>query len=336
MVWDQGIDLSRRKFTARLIVERALSRGWKVKGFETNTAIHLLYIPGRSQPVKIFSASPQQMSYPAAKIAQDKCITNRLLHEQGLPVPDELLVHTDRPFKTDEVQQFLRRHRQVVVKPLDASHGKGVTTGITTLDQLHRALKTAKNESAKNIMLLQQQLSGHDIRIVVIGYEFCDAITRIPAAVVGDDTRTIQELIELENQREERGDNYMTRLNVIPLEKTREFLGAEGLSYVAATGEPVQVIGVSNVGMGGERHNNKQAIPAWLRDMAATAAKALELPVCGVDFMVKDLPESTSTPEQLVATIIEVNECPMLTMYDDLHSDEQNVLIDRYLDYLAK
>ena len=335
MTANHEIDLSKRKFTVRLIVERALARGWKVKGFETNPAIHLLYIPGRSKPVQIFSAAPYQMSYPAAKIAQDKYITNQILHDAGLPVPDELLIHTQQPLELEPVGQFLRQHTRVVVKPLDASHGKGVTTGITTLGHLEQAVEDAKLESAKRVVLLQEQLSGQDIRIVIIGHEYRDAINRIPATVIGDGVHTAQELIERENRREERGDNYMTRLTVIPLDKARQFLGAEGLQYVAADGEPVPVIGVSNIGMGGERNNISRSIPLFLRDIAVQAAKVLELPVCGVDFMVRSLPKSTSTPEQLAAKIIEVNACPMLTMYEDLRSDEQNTLIDAYLNYLA-
>lgn len=329
------IDLSKRKFSARLIVERALARGWRVQGFETNTAIHLLYPPGRPDAIRIFSASPPQMSHPAAKIAQDKYITNQILQNQGLPVPEELLINVDDPLNIESLKEFLDKHKQLVVKPLDASHGKGVTTNVVSVEQLHKAIDTAKQATEKSRILLQQQLQGLDIRITVIGYEYADAINRIPASVKGDGVHNLEQLINLENQRDDRGENYSARLNIIPPDKAREFLGSDGMAYVPGDGETIQVIGVANVGMGGERNNIKDDIPKYLRQAAEAAAKALGLPVCGVDFIVRELPSVSSTPEQLQARIIELNECPMLTMYEDLYSPQQLALIDKYLDYIA-
>jgi hypothetical protein len=57
MQQDEEIDLSTKKFTSRLIIERARHRGWRAYGFKTNPAIFLLQIPGRELPIKIFSAS---------------------------------------------------------------------------------------------------------------------------------------------------------------------------------------------------------------------------------------------------------------------------------------
>lgn len=336
MEWNYDIDLDKRKFTSRLIVERTLARGWKIAGFKTNPAIFLVYVPGRDKPVKIFSASPPQMPYPASKIAKDKFITNQLLGQENLPVPHELLLDIDEPLSDEVLSTFLTQNQRVVVKPLDASHGKGITVDITSVEQLTRAIDEAKRHTEKSIILVQQQIEGIDIRIVCIDYQFVDAISRIPASVVGDGQHTIKELIEITNASDERGENYKARLNVIPLDRATEYLGTERMVTVPAVREEVQVIGVSNVGMGGVRHNIKHDIPEFLKDYAIQAAKALELPVCGVDFMVRRLPKVTDTAEDLSPSIIEANECPMLTMYDDLTSDEQSAVIDRYLDYIAR
>jgi cyanophycin synthetase len=334
MEYDSEIDLSKRKYTSRLVVERCISRGWKIVGFKTNPAIFLIYVPGRDKPIKVFSASPPQMSYPASKVAKDKFITNRILEMEGLPVPNDLLVDGQNA-DPSELKKFLEINKKVVVKPLDASHGKGITVDVTTPERLKSALSEAHAEAHGDTVLIQQQIAGVDIRVVCIDYKFVDSISRIPASVVGDGTHTVAELIKLENQSEERGQNYTSKLNVIPADKAEAYLGAEAMQSLPPEGEHFQVIGVSNVGQGGIRYNIKHDIPDFLKVIAIKAAKELELPVCGVDFMVTRLPKSSDTIEDLNPHIIEANECPMLTMYDDLHSEEQNQVIDTYLDYLA-
>lgn len=335
MEYNDEIDLSKRKFTSRLIVERALVRGWKIIGFKTNPAVLLLFVPGRSKPIKIFSASPPQMSYPASKIAKDKFITNQILAMNGIPVPKELLISHNDENAIHESERFLSDNHRIVVKPLDASHGKGISVNVTSNHDLVLALKEASTASAKSSILLQEQIYGVDVRVVCIGYEFVDAISRIPASVVGDGVHTIRELIEITNSSEERGHNYATKLNIIPADKAEAYLGKNEMDSIPPAHEEIQVIGVSNVGMGGVRYNIKNDIPDFLKEISIRCAKELELPVCGVDFMVKRLPKNGDTLEDLCPHVIEVNECPSLTMHDDIHSPEQNAEIDKYLDYVA-
>ncbi len=336
MEWDNEIDLDKRKFTSRLVVERCIARGWRIAGFKTNPAIFLIHVPGREKPVKVFSASPPQMPYPSSKIAKDKYITNRILETEGIPVPKDLLLISSESIEDSVLEAFLEENKKVVVKPLDASHGKGITIDITDMARLKFAIKQARPEAIGGTVLVQQQVEGIDIRVVCINYEFVDAISRIPASITGDGRHNIKELIEIENQSDERGENYVAKLNVIPVDKVADYLGEEAMSRVPEADETVQVIGVSNIGMGGVRYNIKQDIPEFLKEIAIKSAKELELPVCGVDFMVKHLPKTTDTFEDLQPSIIEVNECPMLTLYDDLHSPEQSAVIDRYLDFVAQ
>ena len=97
----------------------------------------------------------------------------------------------------------------------------------------------------------------------------------------------------------------------------------------------VQVIGVANLGMGGIRVNLANRIPQEFKDIAIKAAKTIGLPVCGVDFILTHLPEKDAKLEDLNPKLIEINECPSLTMYEDLRSDEQIAIIDRYLDFIV-
>ncbi len=333
---NQEIDLSKMKFTTRLIAERAMVRGWGVTTFETNPAILLLQIPGREKPLKIFSASPPQMSYPAVKIAKDKYITNQLLGAAGLPVPVEILLSTaaKQPQDIQKIEEFLKTYPKIVIKPLDSAHGKGITVNVRDIDHFKKAIDIAAEHSLRGRILVQEQIEGFDIRTVCINYKFVDSMSRTPASVTGDGQHNVEQLIDVTNSSSERGENYKARLNIIPKDKVLQFIGQEGLEAIPAAGETVSVMGISNIGTGGERENVKHKIPAFLREMSEQASRILDLPVAGVDFLVASPPTADGTKEELKPYIIEVNDCPSLTVYEDLHSPEQNELIDTYLDFI--
>lgn len=335
MMWNDDIDLAKRATTTRMIIERARARGWDVAGFETNTAISVIRIPGREQLVHVFSASPPQMSFATHKITKDKVITNQLLAAEGLPVPDELITNIEQPDKA-ALRAFIERYGEVVVKPMDGSHGKGITVGVTSLDQALAALHDAQQVSEKSNAIVQQQVPGFDLRVICIDYTYVSAITRLSAAVVGDGEHTIRQLVDITNSHEDRGLNYKARLNIIPIDKVERYLGVEALERVPAENESVQVIGVSNIGMGGVRHNVDEVLPDEIKRLAEQVTKALQLPVSGIDFMVDHVPVAGDTIESLNPVVIEANGCPQLVVYDDLSHPRQIAMIDGYLDYLGK
>jgi cyanophycin synthetase len=335
---DGQIDLSKRKNTSRMVVTAALERGWQVTGFESDPAVFVLRIPGKSDPIKIYSASPPQTSYAAAKITDNKYIVNRLLKEQGLPVPEEIVLkysEINSPETKKLVESFMGVHPNVVVKPLDSAHGRGITLNVDS-SSWDAAAKKASDSSKDGYILVQEQIGGHDVRAVCIGYEYVDAITRVPASVIGDGIHDVGQLIRLANKSPERGENYMARLNVIPIQLAEDYLGKDGLARIPLPGEKVQVVGVSNTGMGGERKNIRDDIPDFLKEYAEKAAETLDLPVCGVDFLVAKEPTAASRIEELKPYIIEVNWCPGFVMYEDINDPGQKALINKYLDYLAR
>lgn len=335
---DGQIDLSKRKNTSRMVVTAALERGWQVTGFESDPAVFVLRIPGKSESIKIYSAAPPQTSYAAAKITDNKYIVNRLLKKQGLPVPEEIVLkytEISSPDNKKLLESFMGAHPKVVVKPLDSAHGRGITLNVDS-SSWDAAAKKASDSSKDGYILVQEQIGGHDIRAVCIGYEYVDAITRVPASVTGDGVHNIGQLIDSTNKSPDRGKNYLARLNVIPKQIAEDYLGKDGLLRIPQAGERVQVVGVSNTGMGGERKNIRDDIPDFLKEYAEKAAETLELPVCGVDFLVATKPTADSHIEELKPYIIEVNWCPSLVMYEDANDPGQEAIINKYLDYLAR
>jgi len=103
----------------------------------------------------------------------------------------------------------------VVTKPLSGNHGRGVTTNITSIEDLKSGYEAA--HARHETVIVERYIKGEDHRMLVIGGKLVAAARRRPAHVTGDGTNTIQQLIELENTDPRRGvghENLLTQIHV--------------------------------------------------------------------------------------------------------------------------
>lgn len=327
-------DLGIFKISTRMVVEELLVRGCRVFSFYSASAMLEVIVPQNPTPMRLFSVVNEEMSFISGRsIVSNKQITNSLLASKGFHVPDEYFVKlSELENSIEAIQSFITKHGQVVFKPIDGSHGNGVHIGVKTIDQIRTYAKEVEIISQSKSFILQQQLSGCDLRIVCIDNKYASAITRVPAFVIGDGKHTIDELIDLENDNENRGEDYSVQFNKINKVYVEEYLSIERLNEVPAEGEHVQVVGISNVGVGGIRVNVDNDVPQFLREIAENISEELRLPICGVDFFINKLPNTLDTEDDLHPVIIEVNNCPGLTMYDDFNSPQQKALVAKLVD----
>lgn len=227
----------------------------------------------------ISGTSPDLTSATGRTIANNKYVSHVTAERIGMPMPQTALYDND-----DQAAAFLATHKIIVVKPLNGAHGDGVTTGIHTQEQLTAAIERAQAISGS--MLLQQQVSGNDLRILVIDGCFVAATERVPAAIVGDGERTVAQLIEHENTTNSlRGENYEKPMNRIPVDVATLYLGEDGLARVPVRGENVQVVGTANIGTGGSSIDRTQTVSQELIDAAKRFTRAIGVYTCGVDFL---------------------------------------------------
>lgn len=331
MINAKNIDLSTYSMTTRLLLQEMLARNWDVQ----------LYIEGYSymragrpdgKMLELFGSVPSDSTYQACVASNNKFLSYLIHREHDLPVPLTYLVHdwTEAKLAYDALKA---EGHKLVVKPLDSSHGNGVTTNITSLPKFRRALKSTYQFSRS--CLVQAQASGCvDIRMLCINYRLVAALVRIPARVQGDGESTIRQLIILENQNLRRGLNYKKELNVIDVDRAKYYLGSR-LEDIPATGEWVQVIDVANVGMGGETQDITEQLPDWLIAMAEKTAQVSQLLCCGVDMLAQQVPQPNDIPADLSVVITEVNKSPSLFIHEKPTHGNCRPVIKNYVDYLA-
>lgn len=198
---------------------------------------------------RIIACIPVFQAGYASMLCANKVATEWLVrHLSSVRMPESVEYTT-----YETACDFLRKHRLIVVKPTDGSHGNGVTVGITNEVQLKKAIESALSESRVRHALIQEHVVGEDVRIFVLNGKARAAVYRLPAGVSGDGKGTIRELIERENAtNDNRGAvPYTKSLNQICIAASERYLGDRLDTEIPAKDAKTQVVGTANVGTGG-------------------------------------------------------------------------------------
>ncbi len=331
----QNSDIKKFSATNRLIILECIRRSWRVYVLEIPSG-HLYIDRGDGDKKHIFSSCPPSVSYADGVISNDKWLTYQTLMHGSISQPRTELIHRDS--SEDEMKLLIDELQRVVVKPRDASHGKGVTVGVTGISDFKQAVTFAMqhNISAKSV-IVQSQFSedNRDLRILCIDFVFKAAIHRVPARVYGDGHHTIRELIDDENTRTDRGLPYQTKLATIDKERAEVYLGSK-IDSIPSEGQEISVLGIANYGAGGETIDVTDSIPGWLRREAEQVAKTLGLNVAGVDYLTTNL----KVISELEAggsdvALLEVNKAPALCIHDEPTEGSNRHTVEAYLDLIA-
>ncbi|HET6591289.1 MAG TPA: cyanophycin synthetase [Xanthomonadales bacterium] len=247
----------------------------------------------------------------AVEISCDKEDTHNLLRDLGLPVPQQRLVQSER----DAVRAALRIGFPVVVKPLDANHGRGVSINLTEKEQVASAFGVALESARGRSVLVESFIEGMDHRMLVVNNELVAVAKRVPGHVVGDGEHSIAELVEIVNQDPRRGighEKVLTRLELD--QQARRLLDKAGLTAesVLPGGAVFYLRSTANLSTGGTAIDMTDVAHPDNREMAVRAIQAVGLDVGGVDFLTPDI---TRSWKDVGGAIVEVNAAPGFRMH---------------------
>jgi cyanophycin synthetase len=248
-------------------------------------------------------------SYIAVELAQDKEETNKILANCGLPVPQQDLVRSaDRAVRAAE-----RLGYPVVTKPYNGNHGRGISIGLKTPDEVRAGFAAAAEHSSS--VIVETFLQGDDFRLLVVNGELIAATKRTPGHVVGDGQHSVKSLVETVNQDPRRGVGHEKVMTRIELDAQAEMmLGRVDMTVdsVPAAGQTVLLRSTANLSTGGTATDVTDIIHPDNREMAVRAVTAIGLDVGGVDFLCPDITESYKT---VGGGICEINAAPGFRMH---------------------
>lgn len=277
---------------ARIIVEEAHRRGIDVQVDDAAAGLFTLSHGGRR--VRCRESLSDLTSAISMTLCQDKSLTHKVLKAAGLKLPAQQLAGS-----ADDNLAFLDEHTRLVVKPLDGEQGQGVAVDLQSIEDVQQAIDAARRFDSR--VLLESFHEGVDLRILVIGFEVVAAAIRRPAEITGDGHHSIGALIEAQSRRRQAATDGESK---IPLDlETQRTLHAAGYDYnsILPRGERLAVRRTANLHTGGCLEDVTAILHPTLADAAVRAARALDIPVVGLDLMVP-------AADQPTYVFIEANE----------------------------
>jgi len=297
---------------ARIIVDEARRRGIHVEVTDGRAGFFRLSHGGRS--IHCRESLTSLTSGVAVSICDDKATTRRMVARAGINVPEQI-----EAGDAHEQAEFLKAHRRVVVKPARGEQGRGIAVGLTTEAELSAAIAEARKSCDR--VLIESCFEGMDLRLVVIDHKLVAAAIRKPPHVAGDGTSTIGELIEVCSRRRAAATGGESTIPVD--EETHRCLASQGhsLDTVLPAGEEIMVRKTANLHTGGTIHDVTDEVHPELVAAACKVSRTIDIPVTGIDFMVR----SPAEPDYI---FIEANERPGLANH------EPQPTAERFMDLL--
>jgi cyanophycin synthetase len=264
----------------------------------------------------------------ATDIACDKELTKRMLDEAGVPVPrGQVAGSNEAAIAAAEAIGY-----PIVLKPLNANHGKGVAINLRSRAEVERAFERAQDYS--DGVIVERFVEGRDHRVLVVGGEVVAVAERVPAHVTGDGRHTLRELIDIENKNPMRGEGHEKALTKISVnEETLRLIGEQGLApdSVPAPDRQVWLKYTANISTGGTAVDRTDDIHYENIETARRAARIIGLDVAGVDMLTTDI---TRPLEETGGAICEINAAPGFRMHVHPTVGQPRDVAGRVLDML--
>lgn len=290
------------------IVEEALKRGIPYLRLNGQSLVQLGH--GVHQK-RIRATISSNTSNIGVEIACDKEETKQLLESYEIPVPKGRVVRTEAGL--EEALDVVGY--PCVIKPIGGNHGRGATIGVKNLEEAKAALAKAKEVSRSAVV--EKLITGLDHRLLVIDHRFVAAAKRTPAAVVGDGTSTIRQLVDEVNKDPRRGYGHEKVLTQITIDDhTEKLLARRDLTpdSVPPKGETVYLKATANLSTGGTATDVTDIAHPDIVFLAERISRVIDLDICGIDVMTDDITKPLS---ETGGAVLEVNAAPGFRMHLD-------------------
>lgn len=248
------------------------------------------------------------------RLSNDKELTYKILERHNLPIARSYYLNKEDllDFNFSVLRDF---KFPVIIKPISEGHGHGVMMNILNIDELKEKLE--QSFWTYSDMIIQEQISWEEVRVVVVKWSVVCAVNRIPATIVGDGTKNIKDLIEHENHTNElRWEGYEKKLAFIEIDdELISYIEKNGLDLdtVPKEWEEIQLRWNSNLWTGGTAIDVTNEISEDIKKICIEASKIFWLEICWVDILSSD---TTKPLSQTWWVILEINATPWIWYQD--------------------
>jgi len=260
---------------------------------------------------RIQATITSETKHIAVEISCDKEDTHNLLNDLGLPVPQQMMIYSDK----QAVRAAKRIGFPVVLKPLNANHGRGVSINLMTDDEVMAAFAEAQQHGTSRAVLVESFITGYDHRMLVVNNELVAVAKRVPGHVIGDGIHTIEQLVNTVNKDPRRGVGHEKVLTRLELDTQAARLMEEAdydKDTVLEKDHTFYLRSTANLSTGGTAIDVTDIVHPDNREMAVRAIRAIGLDIGGVDFLTDDISKSY---KEIGGGICECNAAPGFRMH---------------------
>jgi cyanophycin synthetase len=239
-----------------------------------------------------------------------KPLTNKILQQNDIPISKSYTWNNESSDQ-ENISNIQQLHFPLVVKPTQGEKGYGVTTNITTPEELIDCVNDLKKQD--KIAFIEEQATGKEYRIMVFNDTIIGITMKSSPFVTGDGTHTINELIDQYNQQTKRYTIHTVDYN---------FIQKQGYttSDVVPLDKKVIITNVKNMSNGSiVTYVDIGTVHPLNISLFQKINRVLDLKLSGIDYICEDL----SIPYYLSGVVIEVNPHPGLDIHYDVYPDDK-------------
>lgn len=320
---------------------RLLGRELIKRGFSVDEAVKddKLYVRVSRPNYSSWTFRASRIRYPFTSLKNKELSVNKerayeYVESLGESVPFTKYVSHDDIISHQDSVELLQKHAPLIVKPSNATLSRGLTLNITTPGQLEVALSHARSVSNGSV-LIQEQVTGEEVRFLVLGGKVRAALLRRSARVVGDGVSTVAELVVREN--ENRKQLVIPHLSYPQL--TKEMIPEHAFTdtTILDEGQVLELNKATMIKNGCSVYDILDRIDQGYVRAVEKIANSLDLPFIGVDIFISDL---KTPPTSHNYWFIEFNTSPVLKLCyacrDGKMVDIVPMLVDQIEEYLKQ
>lgn len=295
-----------------LIALEAWRRGLKIKFYKEENPENKMYIrytiSDGTHEHRFESSMGDKLTSSAFEICENKDLTKSTLSSAGVPVPEGCRFPPS--INKSEIIEYAKKIKfPVVVKPVAENAGKGVFPNILTETELKGTVKYVRRKLGYEDILVEKHFNGTEYRILIVDGKIVGAVNRLPANIIGDGERTIEQLIKKKNQSKKSNPIISTKSIEVDKEIINN-LDANGytLECILPKDKLIYLRNKSNVSRGGDPIDVTDELTDQMREIALNSVNAIEgLDICGLDMLVNE--------EDNTCVVIEINTKPMIGLH---------------------
>ncbi|MBX3068899.1 MAG: acetate--CoA ligase family protein [Thermomicrobiales bacterium] len=245
------------------------------------------------------------------RTAEQKPLTNHILRQRGIPVPNGQVVRSARR----AVSAAAEIGYPVIVKPVSLTGGWGVAPNLSDAESVRDAYAAATARSGRNAVLVEAFLPGKEFRVFLVDGQLVGVIERVHSHVVGNGRSTVRQLIDEANADPRRHPEHPSRLAYTEFDEELDSMLASQdvtLDSVLPADSVIRLRMMSGPRYGGFSINRTEDIHPDNVLLARMAAEAINLDICGIDLITEDIAKSIW---EHGGAILEVNSSPSFLLH---------------------